>query len=315
MPESINQSYIGIGKLHVRLAGTTGPLRNVGNCSVLKLKQELDEKRQKDYTRPGGGTLKKVARIDAVNAEITLLSFNSANLALALAGTATAVVAGTATAEVVKGYKGAMLRLANPPSAITTVVGAGAVVTGSISTFTLTVTAVTSGTLVVGQVIAGSGVTAATTITALGTGTGGVGTYTVGTSQTAASTAITATGPTYAAGTGYEMSTGGLYIPDTSPIVDAANLLVTYAYPAYNRVEAATGTSSVMEAVFEGLNEAEGNLASVVDVWRLSMPAANELSLIGDDMGELTFAAEVLKDSTKGVGVSAYFRVQQVIPA
>lgn len=66
-----------------------------------------------------------------------------------------------------------------------------AVFTGSIATTTLTVTAVTRGTIRIGDVISGSGVTVGTTITALGTGTGGTGTYTVGTSQTAGSTTIT----------------------------------------------------------------------------------------------------------------------------
>jgi hypothetical protein len=66
----------------------------------------------------------------------------------------------------------------------------GAQVTGSISTTTLTVTAVASGTLFVGQTIQGTGVTALTIITALGTGTGGVGTYTVSTSQTVTSTTL-----------------------------------------------------------------------------------------------------------------------------
>jgi hypothetical protein len=69
-----------------------------------------------------------------------------------------------------------------------------AVVTGSISGTTLTVSAVMSGTLVVGTGITGTGVTAGTTITALGTGTGGTGTYTVSASQTVSSTTITATG-------------------------------------------------------------------------------------------------------------------------
>lgn len=63
----------------------------------------------------------------------------------------------------------------------------GAYFTGSISTTTLTVSAVTNGTLVVGQRVFGTGVTGGTYITALGTGTGGVGTYTVNTSQTVAS--------------------------------------------------------------------------------------------------------------------------------
>lgn len=66
----------------------------------------------------------------------------------------------------------------------------GAIVTGSISGTTLTVSAVTSGTLYVGQTIQGTGVTALTIITALGTGTGGAGTYTVSTSQTVSSTTL-----------------------------------------------------------------------------------------------------------------------------
>ena len=65
-----------------------------------------------------------------------------------------------------------------------------AVYTASISGTTMTVTAVTSGTIQVGQVISGTGVTAGTQITALGTGSGGTGTYTVSASQTVASTTI-----------------------------------------------------------------------------------------------------------------------------
>lgn len=69
-----------------------------------------------------------------------------------------------------------------------------AVFTGSISGTTLTVSAVTSGTIVVGIAISGSGITAGTTITALGTGSGGAGTYTVSSSQTVSSTTITSLG-------------------------------------------------------------------------------------------------------------------------
>jgi|SRR5690606_27917801 len=71
-------------------------------------------------------------------------------------------------------------------------ISAGATVTGSIATTTLTVTEVISGELAVGMEISGDGVAAGTTITALGTGTGGTGTYTVSESQTVASTTITA---------------------------------------------------------------------------------------------------------------------------
>jgi hypothetical protein len=71
--------------------------------------------------------------------------------------------------------------ISNPSSAI---------FTGSISSTTLTVTSVLSGTIAVGQAIFGQGMAQNTVITALGTGSGGVGTYTVSDSQTVASTTI-----------------------------------------------------------------------------------------------------------------------------
>lgn len=69
----------------------------------------------------------------------------------------------------------------------------GAVVVGSISGTTLTVSSVTSGTLAVGEYLTGTGITVGTYISALGTGSGGTGTYTVSSSQTVSATTITAT--------------------------------------------------------------------------------------------------------------------------
>jgi len=66
--------------------------------------------------------------------------------------------------------------------------------TASISGTTMTVTAISSGSLGVGQTISGSGVTSGTIINNLITGNSGIGTYQVNQSQTVASTAITATG-------------------------------------------------------------------------------------------------------------------------
>jgi len=67
----------------------------------------------------------------------------------------------------------------------------GSAFTGSISTTTLTVTAIASGVISMGTEVSGAGVTAGTYVTALGTGTGGAGTYTISTSQTVSSTAMT----------------------------------------------------------------------------------------------------------------------------
>lgn len=70
-----------------------------------------------------------------------------------------------------------------------------AIFTGSISGTTLTVTALTQGSITLGMTLSGTGITAGTTITGFGTGAGGqvnyAGTYTVSTSQTASSTTIT----------------------------------------------------------------------------------------------------------------------------
>lgn len=58
---------------------------------------------------------------------------------------------------------------------------------------TLTVSAVSSGTIEVGGAVSGTGVTAGTVITALGTGAGGTGTYIVNKTQTVGSESITST--------------------------------------------------------------------------------------------------------------------------
>lgn len=83
-----------------------------------------------------------------------------------------------------------------------------AVVTGSISGTTLTVTGVTSGALAVGNVLSGTGATANTYITGLLSGTGGTGTYTVNASQTAISQTLTA----YAGGVVYDSVSGAFVV-------------------------------------------------------------------------------------------------------
>lgn len=74
---------------------------------------------------------------------------------------------------------------------------AGAVVVGSIAGTTLTVIAVTSGTIALGQFLSGfdslNSIVVGTTITAFLTGTGGVGTYTVSNSLTLAGATFTGT--------------------------------------------------------------------------------------------------------------------------
>jgi hypothetical protein len=69
---------------------------------------------------------------------------------------------------------------------------AGTYFTGSIENSTLTVTAISSGSLQVGSVVSGLGVATGTTITALGTGDGRTGTYTVNIPQLVDSSSMVA---------------------------------------------------------------------------------------------------------------------------
>lgn len=88
------------------------------------------------------------------------------------------------------------LFIGNAPAFMGTANGPSkAIITGSITSTTLTVTTMLSGDqLAVGQYLTGTNVTVGSYITAFGTGNGGVGTYTVSASSTATTTTIYATG-------------------------------------------------------------------------------------------------------------------------
>jgi len=108
------------------------------------------------------------------------------------------------------------------------------IVTGSIATTTLTVTAIIAGTLKLGQIISGSGITIGTTITAFLTGTGGIGTYTVSISQTVSSTTITG---------GIFPNINQLYLIDT--ITHLGDTDYTRNYSTNNALPAFNGVYSV----------------------------------------------------------------------
>jgi hypothetical protein len=159
-----------------------------------------------------------------------------------------------------------------------------AVVTGSIATTTLTVTAVSSGTLSVGQTISGSGVTAGTKITALLTGNGGTGTYTVDTSQTAASTTITASAASVAAFAGNTGSSGTI----ASVVVSAGAKLGAYKViitePASN-----AGAFIVLDP--DGIFVGVGTVAVAFSAGGLAFTVTDATDFVAGDGFTITVAA------------------------
>jgi len=92
--------------------------------------------------------------------------------------------------------------------------------TASIAGTTMTVSAVSSGTIAVGGILTDStgDVAPGTTITAFGSGTGGTGTYTISSSQTVASESMSSTTPN---------DNDVIVQIDQEPVVDANDILVT----------------------------------------------------------------------------------------
>jgi RHS repeat-associated protein len=141
----------------------------------------------------------------------------------------------------------------------------GASATGSISSTTLTVTALSSGQLAVGQSISGAGISAGTVITAFGTGAGGTGTYTISPSQTAGSTALTATANA-AVATGSIMPNGATVAGSIAPSgaivtgsISSATLTVTAVTSGTVQVgEAITGTGVAPGTTITGFGTGTG---------------------------------------------------------
>ena len=181
----------------------------------------------------------------------------------------------------------------------------GAVVTGSMATTTLTVTAVTSGTLYVGQTVRGAGVTTNTIITALGTGTGGTGTYTINNSQT------------FTSGTLYGLNY--TIIPSTDGAFTGANVVdIVDNYFVYNRPStqqwAASGLLSpiTQPLSFASKDGAPDNLVSLIVDHREVYLLGENSSEVWVDTGSVPFAFQRIPGTSTQHGIAAVFSMARV---
>jgi len=128
---------------------------------------------------------------------------------------------------------------------------------------------------------------------------------------TAVTVSHTSGTPNYVANTDYEVRAGGIYIIPAGAITDAQALKVDYTFASYDKVEAMTSSSILLELHFEGLNEANSGKPVIVDIYKAQLSPTKALSLLGDKFADLQVEAEILADTSKtGVGVSQYFKVK-----
>jgi microcystin-dependent protein len=204
----------------------------------------------------------------------------------------------------------------------------GAVVVGSISGTTLTVSGVTHGTLAIGDTISGTGVTTGTTITAFGTGSGGAGTYSVSASQTVSSTSITATGTTMTVtavgsgtlivaqiltGTGITANTRitalgtgtgstGTYIVNTA---QNTGLITITASPYVNVGSTGGSTDAIVVAHNHTITDPGHTHTTTLDVWRGSNAGNTSAAWGGGDRRDAVGVVGTSNSRVTGISLAS----------
>jgi hypothetical protein len=181
---------------------------------------------------------------------------------------------------------------------------AGAIVTASMSGTTMTVTAVSSGTLYVGQTIQGAGITTQTIITALGTGSGSTGTYTINNSQTISSQTMYALNWTV-----LPSSDGAFSGGETCDIVDN--------YFVYNRPESQQwGASGVLSPIsgatsFSSKDGSPDDLIALIVDHREVYLMGEVSSEVWTDVGAVPFPFQRIPGTNTQHGIAAKFSVSR----
>lgn len=303
-------SYIGVGKVSMRVAGSATAREFVGNVSSLGFSVEEDTKDLKDYTKGGGGSYNEVRRVSAVTCKMTLHDISPENLARAVFGNTSSVAAGAVTDEAItEVYAGGI-------SITAYMIDTDAAVTVKHAQFAASARA-NSTAYTLGQYYLPA------------TPNGYV--YkcsTAGTSAGSPPSFSTTMGATFSDGTAtfrvvgitaaltedtHFVASGGGITPDaTTPnIYDGEAVIVSYTKKAGDAVEALLNSAQEYELFFDGVNDARSGKSTTVHAFRVKLGAAKDLALIGEDYAALELEGKVLKDTTKnGTSVSQYFKAQ-----
>lgn len=195
-----------------------------------------------------------------------------------------------------------------------------AVLTASIASTTMTVTAWSGPLIAVGMVLVGANVTAGTTITGFGTGSGGLGTYTVSISQTAGSATVTAYG-TSDLGDPSLMPNGvgplgRIYVWDSVPVALVANNIATSQTPAAAgnlTLTAGKGVQLKVGGGPGGVTVYQLDVPRAVSVFLTSGGTATTMTITGYDVyGQLMSEAITTVANATTNGKKAFFQITSV---
>jgi hypothetical protein len=182
----------------------------------------------------------------------------------------------------------------------------GCVFTGTISGTTLTVSAVSSGTLYLGQTVQGAGVTLGSVITALGTGTGGTGTYTLSTSSTVGSSTTM-----YGINFSVLPSTDGAFSGANS--VDIMDNYFVYNRPNSQQWGASDLLSPISPALSYGVKDgAPDNLVALIVDHREVYLMGEVSSEVWTDVGAVPFPFQRIPGTSTQHGIAAKFSLARL---
>lgn len=120
-------------------------------------------------------------------------------------------------------------------------------------------------------------------------------------------------GTIFEEGLDYEVRPGGIFIlGGTGTIAAGQTLHVAYRYGSEDVIEALVAAAKEYALHFEGLNEAQSGKPFLVDAHRVRFGAAKAFGLISDAFAGFELTGKLLKDSTKGAGVSPFFKATSV---
>jgi hypothetical protein len=307
----------------------------LGNVSDLKLQMGttvLEHKSSQDGQR---ATDKRLQTAVSCKASITLESFKPSNIARALRGRSSKVVAATGVAAALSLLPGLVGPLGKIKVSNVAVQGPGAVTLTDFTTDTapwdyrvnadagsiqlndgstgvfpdkmgLVPTAVTVGattsitvanTYSVGEEVLLWGFTGTNAADLNGKKTKAI----TGTNGTTLVVAINTTAKTITTAAGTRV------MSIEAPIAVAA----TFDHAEQHTSEALTEGLTEVPLRFEGLNTATDNSPVVIDVWKFSTDPLKELALISDTIGQMVLEGSVLADNSKTT-TSKYFRVTKL---
>lgn len=120
---------------------------------------------------------------------------------------------------------------------------------------------------------------------------------------------------TYVAGTDYDVLEGGIFTRVGGAISVPETGKVGYSYGAQTLIEAITHSGKTYELFFSALNVVDNDAPVTTNIWRARFGPMDTLALQGgQEHGLMTMKAEILRDSSKGTGVSQWMRMRLRTP-